>query len=71
MEKMHNVGTKSAFMPILFWPLATSAFFIHHLKAGTILTQYQKVKDKIDTFEISITKLTFSVKIRDQIYSLS
>ena len=47
-----------------------SVFSIHHLTAGTKLTQFQKVKDQIDTFEKSGTKLTFSVNVRDQIHSL-
>ena len=29
----------------LFWPLATLAFFIHHLTMWTILTQFKKVVD--------------------------
>lgn len=28
------------------------AFSIHHVKAETILTQYQKFMDQIDTFEM-------------------
>ena len=40
-----------------------SVFSIHHLTAGTKLTQFQKVNGQIDTFEKSETKLTFSVKL--------
>ena len=36
----------------------------------TILTQYQNIKDQIDTFKMSMIKLTFSINVRDQIYSL-
>ena len=35
-----------------------------------ILTQYQKVKDQIDTFKMSMTKLKNSLKDRDQICHL-
>ena len=54
----------------LFWLLVTSIFFIYHLTVMTILTQYQKVKDQINTFERLKTKLTYDVKVEDQIYSL-
>lgn len=47
-----------------------SAFSIHHLIVMTILTQYQKVRDQIDTFERLRTKLTYDVKVEDQICSL-
>ena len=30
---------------ILFWPLATSEFSIHHLTAGAILTQFNEVRN--------------------------
>ena len=46
------------------------AFSIHHLTAEIKLTQFQKVKDQIDTFEMSGTKLTFSVNVRNQIHNL-
>ena len=46
------------------------AFFIHHLTAKIKLTQFQKVKDQIDIFEMSGTKLTFSVNVRNQIHNL-
>lgn len=46
-----------------FWLLATSVFSIHYLKAKTILTQCQNVRDQTDTW----IKLTYSVKVRDQI----
>ena len=55
---------------ILFWPLAMSSFFIHHLTVGTFFTQYRKVRNQIDTFEMSGTKLTNVLKVRDQISSL-
>ena len=48
-----------------------SAFFIHHLTAEIKLTQIQKVKDEIDTVEMPGIKLTFSVKVRNQIRNLS
>ena len=54
----------------LFGPLTTSTFFIHHLMIYTILTQYLNVMDQINTFERVGTKLTYSVKVRDQILSL-
>ena len=38
--------------------------------AETILTQYQNVKNQIVTFKISMIKLTFSINVRDRIYSL-
>ena len=53
-----------------FLPLATSAYFIYYLTSGAILTQYQKVRDQIDTFEILWTILTYNLKVRDQICSL-
>jgi len=37
-------------------------FFIHHLMVGTILTQYQKVRDQTDIFERFETKLTHGPK---------
>lgn len=46
------------------------AFSIHYLIVVTILTQYQKVRDRIDTFERLKTKLTYDVKVEDQICSL-
>ena len=49
---------------IVIWLLATLAFSMHHLTALTILTQHQKVRDQIDTFERSGTKLTHSLKVR-------
>ena len=49
---------------MLIWMLAMSAFSMHHLIALTILTQYQKVRDQIDTFERPGTKLTHSLKVR-------
>ena len=54
-----------------FLLFAMSTFSIHHLTARTKLTQFQKVKDQIDTFEKSGTKLTFNVKVKEQIRSLS
>ena len=54
----------------LFGPLAISTFFIHHLMVQTILTKYLNVMDQINTFEKSRTKLTCSVKVRDQILNL-
>ena len=47
-----------------------SAFFIHHLMAMIILTQYQKVMDQIDTFEILRIKLKYDVNVREQICNL-
>ena len=40
------------------------------LRAGIILTQYQKVRDQSDTFEKSMAKLTQNVKVRDQTRNL-
>ena len=45
-------------------------FSIQHLTIRTILTQYQKVKDQIDTFKMSKTKLKNSLKDKDQICHL-
>ena len=42
-----------------------SAFYIHHLTVGTILTQYQKVRDQIDTFEMLGIKFRYSIKVKD------
>ena len=36
----------------------------------TILTQYQKVRDQIDTFERLMTKLKYNENVRDQICNL-
>ena len=44
-----------------------SAFSINYLTVVIILTQYQKVRDRIDTFERLRTKLTYGVKVEDQI----
>ena len=49
---------------------ATLTFSILHLMVKTILTQYRRVKDLIDMFEKPRTKLTFRVRVRDQICSL-
>ena len=38
---------------------------------GTILTQYQKVMDQIDTLKRLGTKLTFSPKVKDQMCNLN
>ena len=67
----------------LYFILAVSHVNIFHLSLDsndyfdtisksqvTILTQYQKVNDQINTFEILKTKLTYNVKIEDQIYRL-
>ena len=35
---------------ILFWPLARSAFFIYHLIAEIMLTEYQKIRDQPNCF---------------------
>ena len=40
------------------------------IQGRIILTQYQKVRDQIDTFERSRTKLTHKLKVRDQIGNL-
>ena len=37
----------------IIWSLAMSAFFIQHLIAETILTEYQNARDQTSTFEIS------------------
>ena len=46
------------------------AVFINHLTAGTILTQYQKVKDQTDTIKRLKAKLRYDVKDRDQLCNL-
>ena len=43
---------------LFFRPLAKSAFSIHHLMSRIILTQYQNVRNQIDTFERLGTILT-------------
>ena len=55
---------------ILFWPLVMSSFFIHHLTGETFFTQYRKIRNQINTFERSVTKLTNNVKVKNQIRSL-
>ena len=47
-----------------------STIFIQEITVGTKLTQYQKVRDQIDTTERIETKLKYSVKDKDQICSL-
>ena len=54
----------------LFWLLATSAFFINYLMVRIILTQYQKVKDQIDTIKRFETKIKYGVKNNNQLYNL-
>ena len=54
----------------LFQLLVTSLFSIHHLTSEIILTQYQQVKDQIDTSERLWTILIYSIKVRDQICNL-
>ena len=54
----------------VMWQKRLSTFFIHHLTGMTILTQYQKVRDQIDTFEKLRTKLKYDVNVRDQICNL-
>ena len=55
---------------ILVPPLVILEFSIQHLTAMTILTQYQNVKDQIDIFKRPGTKLTNSLKDKDQICHL-
>ena len=54
----------------LFWLLAMSAFFINYLMVRIILTQYQKVKDQIDTIKRFETKIKYGVKNNNQLYNL-
>lgn len=53
---------------LLVW-LTILTFYIHHLTARTILTQNEKVRNQVDTVEKSRNYLTYSVKVRDQIYN--
>ena len=55
----------------LFWLLAMSAFFINYLMVRIILTQYQKVKDQIDTIKRFETKIKYGVKNNNQLCNLS
>jgi len=45
-------------------------FGLHVNNIKRLRTQYQKLGDQIDTFEMLGTKLTYNVKVRDQICSL-
>ena len=54
----------------LFGQLVTLAFSIYHLMSWTILPQYQKFRDLIDTFKMSKNKLTYDRKNNDQIQNL-
>ena len=54
----------------LFWLLTTTIFSIYHLTVWTILTQYQKVRNQIDTIEKLGTKLKYGIKDKDQLYNL-
>ena len=54
----------------LFWLLAMSAFFINYLMVRIILTQYQKLKDQIDTIKRFETKIKYGVKNNNQLYNL-
>ena len=51
-------------------PIATSAVSIQEITTRTKSTQHKKVRDQIDTIESLGTKLKYSVKDRDQTYSL-
>ena len=47
-----------------------STFSINHLRAETILTQYQKVMDQTDTIKRLETKLRNAVKDKNQLCNL-
>ena len=59
-----------------YWHVSTSGnnkFFFFGCHVNNIKwlgTQYQKIWDQIDKFKMLGTKLTYSVKVRDQICSL-
>ena len=57
--------------PGFYFPYENSYFpaFILHSKFILHKTKHS-LRDKIDTFQMSMTKLTFNVNVRDQIYSL-
>ena len=50
--------TMSSFTIILIKPLVTSTFFIHHLTAMTKMTQWWKVEDQFDIYEMLMAILT-------------
>ena len=54
----------------IFFILATSIISIHYLTVGTILTQYQKLRDQIDTIERLGIKLKYDIKDKNQLCNL-
>ena len=66
-SKWKSIRQKNHF---LFRLLVISVFSINHFTVETILTQYQKVRDQINTIEMLMTKLKYGVKDKDQFYNL-